>query len=142
MLGKGRSLTVWNRTAAKADGLVAEGAHRAATVADAVTASPVTIVCLNDYPTMYRVFEPAGALSGGTLVSLNSGTPAEARAAAGWAAERVPPPLIGHPNRFCCTAEPATSSTGTGRPWRTWAILVTSAPTRTWRCCSTPRCSA
>ncbi|MFC9975733.1 NAD(P)-dependent oxidoreductase [Spirillospora sp. NPDC127200] len=106
LLGKGRSLTVWNRTPGKADGLVAEGAHRAATVADAVAASPVTIVCLNDYATMYQVFPSTGALSGHALVNLNSGTPAEAREAAGWAAERgldyldgaimVPPFLIGH----------------------------------------------
>jgi 3-hydroxyisobutyrate dehydrogenase-like beta-hydroxyacid dehydrogenase len=106
LLGKGRSLTVWNRTPGKADGLVAEGAHRAATVADAMAASPITIVCLNDYATMYQVFESTGKLSGHTLVNLNSGTPAEARTAAGWAAERdldyldgaimVPPSLIGH----------------------------------------------
>ncbi|MFI6519757.1 NAD(P)-dependent oxidoreductase [Spirillospora sp. NPDC050679] len=106
LLGKGRSLTVWNRTPGKADGLVAEGAHRAATVADAVAASPVTIVCLNDYATMHQVFESTGPLGGHALVNLSSGTPAEARTAAGWAAERgldyldgaimVPPSLIGH----------------------------------------------
>ncbi|GHE92971.1 hypothetical protein GCM10017786_27150 [Amycolatopsis deserti] len=57
---------------------------------------------------MYEVFDPAGdALRGRVLVNLNSGTPEEARAAAGWAAERglsyldgaimVPPPMVGDP---------------------------------------------
>ncbi|GAA4102690.1 NAD(P)-dependent oxidoreductase [Actinomadura miaoliensis] len=107
-LGNGRSLTVWNRTPGKADALVAKGANRTTTVAEAVAASPVTIMCLNDYTTMYRVLDSAGgAFEGRTLVNLNSGTPAQARAAADWAAERdldyldgaimVPPPLVGHP---------------------------------------------
>ncbi|MUN36087.1 NAD(P)-dependent oxidoreductase [Actinomadura litoris] len=108
-LDKGRGLTVWNRTPAKADGLVARGARRADTVAEAVAASPVTIVCLNDYAAFHRVLDPvgAGALAGRTLVNLNSGTPAEARAAAAWADGRgvgyldgaimVPPVLVGRP---------------------------------------------
>lgn len=108
LLGQGHPLTVWNRTPDKADGLVAQGAHRAATVEEAVSASPVTVVCLNDYDTFYGVFGSAGdALAGRALLNLNSGTPKEARAAAGWADEReaeyldgaimVPPPLVGHP---------------------------------------------
>ncbi|MFF5253970.1 NAD(P)-dependent oxidoreductase [Streptomyces leeuwenhoekii] len=109
LLAQGHPLTVWNRTPGKADGLVARGAHRAATVADAVSASPLTVMCLKDYDTLYGVFEPAGdALAGRTLVNLNSGTPKEARAAVLWAQERgaeyldgaimVPPPLVGHPD--------------------------------------------
>ncbi|OXM72979.1 MULTISPECIES: NAD(P)-dependent oxidoreductase [Amycolatopsis] len=106
--GRGHRTTVWNRTPGKADRLVATGVRRAATVAEAVSASPVTIMCLKDYETMYEVFGSAGdALRGRVLVNLNSGTPKEAHAAAGWAAERgvsyldgaimVPPPMVGHP---------------------------------------------
>lgn len=109
LLAKGHSLTVWNRTPEKADKLVALGARRARTVADAAAASPLTLVCLQDYETMYRVFDPAAsALANRTVVNLNSGTPAEARAAAKWSAEHgvdyldgaimVPPPLVGDPN--------------------------------------------
>ncbi|MFI6287169.1 NAD(P)-dependent oxidoreductase [Streptomyces sp. NPDC051018] len=108
LLERGHPTTVWNRTPEKADGLVAKGARRAGTVAEAVSASPVTIMCLKDYDTMYAVFDPAGdALRGRVVVNLNSGTPKEASAAFGWAAERgvlyldgaimVPPPLVGHP---------------------------------------------
>lgn len=104
----GHTTTVWNRTPEKADSLVAKGVHRAGTIAEAVSASPVTIVCLKDYETLYEVFDSAGdALAGRVLVNLDSGTPKEAHAAVGWAAERgasyldgaimVPPPLVGHP---------------------------------------------
>lgn len=108
LLEKGHPLTVWNRTPEKAEDLVARGARSAATVAEAVSASPVTVMCLKDYATMYEVFDPAGeAPAGRTLVNLNSGTPQEAQAAHSWAGERgmeyldgaimVPPPLVGQP---------------------------------------------
>jgi len=109
LLEHGHPTTVWNRTPEKADSLVTKGVHRAGTVADAVSASPVTIMCLKDYETMYAVLDSAGdALKGRALVNLNSGTPNEARAAVSWATERgaaymdgaimVPPPLVGHPD--------------------------------------------
>lgn len=108
LLAKGHSLTVWNRTPGRADDLVARGARRAPTAADAVAASPVTLVCLKDYATLYDVLAPkAAALAGGFLVNLNSGTPKEARTAADWAAGHgagyldgaimVPPTLVGEP---------------------------------------------
>ncbi|MFJ6660740.1 NAD(P)-dependent oxidoreductase [Streptomyces sp. NPDC091377] len=106
LLRKGHPLTVWNRTPAKADPLVAKGARLAATVDEAVGASPLTVVCLNDYDTLYAVLEPAAdALGGRTLVNLNSGTPKEAQTALAWARKHgidyldgaimVPPPLVG-----------------------------------------------
>lgn len=117
LLRRGHPLTVWNRTPEKADSLVAKGARRAATVAEAVSASPLTVMCLKDYDTMYGVFDPAGdapaghTLASHTLVNLNSGTPNEARAAVSWADQRglgyldgaimVPPPLVGHPESVC-----------------------------------------
>lgn len=108
LLDDGHPTTVWNRTPAKARELVARGARLAASVADAVAASPLTVVCLKDYTALYEVVGPVGgAWAGRTLVNLNSGTPKEAHAAASWAAERgvayldgavmVPPPLVGDP---------------------------------------------
>jgi 3-hydroxyisobutyrate dehydrogenase-like beta-hydroxyacid dehydrogenase len=119
LLERGHPTTVWNRTPGKADSLVARGVHRAATVAEAVSASPVTIVCLKDYDTLYEVLDSAAAaLAGRVLVNLNSGTPQEAHAAVGWAAERgvsyldgaimVPPPMVGHPGSVFLYSGPRT----------------------------------
>ncbi|MER6998738.1 NAD(P)-binding domain-containing protein [Streptomyces sp. NPDC000410] len=82
----GHPTTVWNRSAAKADELVARGALRAATVEEAVLASPLTLVCLLDYGASDAVLRPAaGSLRGRTLVNLTNGTPAQAREAEAWA---------------------------------------------------------
>nr|WP_246257675.1 NAD(P)-binding domain-containing protein [Amycolatopsis anabasis] len=86
-LADGRTTTVWNRTAAKADELVARGAVRAATVGEAVAASPVVVVCVLDYPTVHELLDPlAETLSGRVVVNLTTGTPAQARETAEWAA--------------------------------------------------------
>lgn len=86
LITAGHRTTVWNRSAAKADGLVARGAVRAATVEEAVLASPLTLVCLLDYDVADANLRPvAGALRGRTLVNLTNGTPARAREAKAWA---------------------------------------------------------
>lgn len=48
ILEKGHELTVWNRTASRADALVAEGAQRAVSPAEAVADAEVVISCLTD----------------------------------------------------------------------------------------------
>ncbi|MGN9839104.1 NAD(P)-dependent oxidoreductase [Nonomuraea sp. H19] len=87
LMAAGHRVTVWNRTPAKADPLVAKGAARAATPAAAVEASPLVIACLLDYPSVYDVLKDT-ELSGRVLANLTSGRPAEAREAASWAAEQ------------------------------------------------------
>ncbi|MEU6716258.1 NAD(P)-binding domain-containing protein [Nonomuraea sp. NPDC046802] len=100
--------TVWNRTPGKAERLVEMGASQAPTVADAVEAAPLVIVCVRDYDAVRESLAPAEAhLSGKILVNLTSGASDEARAMAGWAAERgagyldgaimMTPPGIGAP---------------------------------------------
>ncbi|QEU92506.1 NAD(P)-dependent oxidoreductase [Streptomyces kanamyceticus] len=85
----GRPTAVWNRSASKAAPLVAKGATHAASIEAAVAASPLIITCLTTYEATRAALEPAAAgLAGRTLVTLNSGTPAGARAMAAWAAER------------------------------------------------------
>ena len=54
-LAAGNTVTVWNRSAAKADAVAAQGAVRAATAKAAVAASPLVVVCLPDYATVYGV---------------------------------------------------------------------------------------
>ncbi|NRQ33807.1 NAD(P)-dependent oxidoreductase [Nonomuraea sp. NN258] len=86
-LKAGHPTTVWNRTASKADQLVAEGARPAATVAEAIEASPLTIICLTDYQAVHDLLDPCD-LDGAMLVNLTSGDSAQARQAARWAAQR------------------------------------------------------
>ncbi|MGW1074663.1 NAD(P)-dependent oxidoreductase [Streptomyces sp. NPDC002537] len=107
-LAAGHRVTVWNRTAAKADALVAKGAERAATVEEALAANELVVLSLTDYDAMYAILGPAtAALAGRVLVNLSSDTPARAREAAEWAAGhgarhltggvQVPPSGIGSP---------------------------------------------
>ncbi|MFJ9827187.1 NAD(P)-dependent oxidoreductase [Streptomyces sp. NPDC101160] len=86
-LDAGHPTTVFNRTPARADALVARGARRAATVAEAVAASELVVVCVLDYPAVRALLDPvADALRGRVLVNLTSGSPEQARAEAEWAA--------------------------------------------------------
>lgn len=83
-------VTVWNRSADKADALVAQGARRASTVAEALSAGPLVVVCLSDYTAVHALLDPAtgpaaDALAGRVLVNLTSGTSAQAREMADWA---------------------------------------------------------
>ncbi|GGS68700.1 3-hydroxyisobutyrate dehydrogenase [Planobispora rosea] len=88
-LKAGHPTTVWNRTASKADHLVAAGARLAPTVGDALKASSLTIICLTDYQAVYELLGAGEAeLDGTMLVNLTSGTSAQARQAARWAAQR------------------------------------------------------
>ncbi|MEV7549434.1 NAD(P)-binding domain-containing protein [Amycolatopsis sp. NPDC089917] len=75
--------TVWNRTPGKENGLDADVA---ATAADAITASPLVIVCVRDYAAARSILD-TDALEGRTLVNLSGGSPEQARAMAHWATE-------------------------------------------------------
>ena len=108
-LRQGRRITVWNRSAGKADGQVARGAARAASAAEAIGASPVTVVCLLDYGTVEEALaDSSEALRGRVLVNLTNGTPNQARDMARRIAERgaryldggimAVPPMIGQPH--------------------------------------------
>jgi 3-hydroxyisobutyrate dehydrogenase-like beta-hydroxyacid dehydrogenase len=87
LLRGGHPTTVWNRTPGRAEPLVARGAVRAGSVAEAVTASPLVLVCVLDYAAAREIVEPvAGELAGRTLVHFTTGTPRQAREMAEWAA--------------------------------------------------------
>ncbi|MGW7418303.1 NAD(P)-dependent oxidoreductase [Streptomyces sp. NPDC054863] len=110
-LAAGHRVTVWNRTASRADDLVARGAVRAETVEQALAANELVVLSLTDYDAMYAILEGAtAALSGRVLVNLSSDTPERARAAAKWAASHgaqhltggvgAPPSGIGNPEMY------------------------------------------
>ncbi len=90
-LAQQHTVTVWNRTARKAEPLAEAGAQVATSVAEAIAASDVTVVCVSDYhgsDALLRPAEIAARLKGKTVVQLTTGTPQEARSGAAWAAEQ------------------------------------------------------
>ncbi|GAA3049866.1 hypothetical protein GCM10020000_33150 [Streptomyces olivoverticillatus] len=102
----GYALTVWNRTPGRATALadVAPAAVAVPTVAEAVAASRLVVVCLLDDDSVGEALADAD-LTGKDLVNLTTSTPAQARARAEWACERgaryldggimAVPPMIG-----------------------------------------------
>ncbi|WP_433514162.1 NAD(P)-dependent oxidoreductase [Nonomuraea sp. CA-143628] len=85
----GYSTTVWNRTAAKAEHLAAQGAKVADSVRDAVLAGPLVVVCVSDYEAVHALLDPLGdELDGRVLVNLTSGTSLGARETAEWVMRR------------------------------------------------------
>ncbi|MFB9477505.1 NAD(P)-dependent oxidoreductase [Nonomuraea salmonea] len=87
LLAAGHQVTVWNRTPAKADPLVAEGAKQAATPAAAVAASELVIACLLDSRSVTATLEGA-ELRGRVIANLTTSRPVEAREIAALVTER------------------------------------------------------
>lgn len=84
-LAAGVEVTVWNRTAAKADAMAALGAKRAATVAEALAANEVIVLSLTHYAAMYDVLGPvADRLAGKVIANLSSDSPEMARKGGAW----------------------------------------------------------
>ncbi|MBA3783191.1 MAG: NAD(P)-dependent oxidoreductase [Nocardioides sp.] len=117
-LAGGHPVTVWNRTASRAAGLVADGASLADRPAEAVAASDLVILSLTDYQAMYDVLTGAtSSLAGRTIVNLSSDSPDRTRAAATWAADHgarlvaggvmVPAPMVGTEAAYVYYSGPA-----------------------------------
>ncbi|MGV0742017.1 NAD(P)-dependent oxidoreductase [Mycolicibacterium sp. XJ870] len=108
VVGAGYPTTVWNRTPARTEPLVASGAVAATSVVEAIEASRLVIVCLMDAASVTDVLDPAkDVLAGRVLVNLTNGTPAQARDLAGrYDADYLDggimavPPMIGGPGAF------------------------------------------
>lgn len=87
-LDQGYKVTVWNRTAGKADAVVAKGAVLARSASEAVRAAHVVVMCVYDYRAADAIFAldgVAAAMDGRLLVQLTTGSPQDARDAQAWA---------------------------------------------------------
>jgi 3-hydroxyisobutyrate dehydrogenase-like beta-hydroxyacid dehydrogenase len=86
-LAKKCRVAVWNRTAKKCEPLQAAGATLAPSVAAAVAASRVIVVCVSNYDVsnaLLRKKDVASQLGGKVLVQFTTGTPREAREGEAW----------------------------------------------------------
>ncbi|MNS71109.1 tartronate semialdehyde reductase [compost metagenome] len=87
-LDQGYKVTLWNRTADKADALVARGALLARSAAEALRASRMAVMCVYDYRAADAIFAMDGvaaAMDGRLLAQLTTGSPKDAREAEAWA---------------------------------------------------------
>ncbi len=83
----GHGLTVWNRSTKRTLPFSENGVATAADAASAIAASPVILLCINDYAATDTLFRSEGIpalLAGRTVVQLSTGTPKEARDASDW----------------------------------------------------------
>jgi len=88
MIHAGFDTAVWNRTPARAEALIAEGAGHFNDPGLAISQSPATIVCVADYAaadSFLRTPEVEAALDGRSLLQLSTGSPKLARATWEWA---------------------------------------------------------
>ena len=81
LLGRGFTVVVWNRSPAKSESLVGQGANFIPDVSEAVAASPVTILCLSDHMASMNVMSAKvmAAAKGRTVIQLSTITSAESR---------------------------------------------------------------
>jgi 3-hydroxyisobutyrate dehydrogenase-like beta-hydroxyacid dehydrogenase len=74
LISRGKRVTVWNRTPGKAARLAALGARVAADPAEAIAASPVTILIVLNDASVHAVLDAAGKdMSNRSIVNLSSG---------------------------------------------------------------------
>ncbi len=87
----GHDLTVWNRSPAKMQPFIDEDVAGASDVVSAITASPIILICIDNYAvtnTVLRSDDVEPLLAGRTVVQLSTGTPNEAREASEWMTAR------------------------------------------------------
>ena len=118
LLAAGHPVTVWNRTLARASGVVSAGAVLAPGPREALAGSELVILSLTDYAAMYSILADCEtALQGKTIVNLSSDTPDATRAAAEWAERHgarfltggvmVPAPMVGTDAAYVYYSGPA-----------------------------------
>jgi 3-hydroxyisobutyrate dehydrogenase-like beta-hydroxyacid dehydrogenase len=90
MLQAGHDTVVWNRTTSREEPLVARGAQKASSPAEAISESPIIVVCVGDYnaaETFLRTPDTLAALKGRVLIQLTSGSVQLAQATHDWSKE-------------------------------------------------------
>jgi len=123
LLSADNQVTVWNRSQEKTQSLVSAGASPAATITNAIEASPVILICVSNYSTTRDIFESDDAssmLSNKIVVQLSSGRPQEAIEDEKWflnkGANYLDGAILGSP-KFIGTEECQILISGHGNTW-------------------------
>ncbi|UED84961.1 NAD(P)-dependent oxidoreductase [Streptomyces profundus] len=88
LLAAGHPVTVWNRTPARTEPLVARGARAAPGVAAASVGAGIVVVCVTDPAAARSVLDEVPVDEGQVVVNLTTGSPEDAREAAALAERR------------------------------------------------------
>jgi len=128
LLESGRAVTVWNRTAEKAEPLAAAGAVVADSAAAAVAASPATVVCIASHDRTIELLSGfADSLRGKTIIELSTGGAEEAEALAKLLSDNGAAWLVGIINAYPTQIggpETVLSMVGDAGVWETWQPVV------------------
>ena len=87
LLAAGHRVTVWNRSPERYGSLIGQGAEAAGSVAAAIDAADLVVVCLLDYPVTRQVLAADGAskaISGRTLLQFSFSSGEDAATLEGW----------------------------------------------------------
>jgi 3-hydroxyisobutyrate dehydrogenase-like beta-hydroxyacid dehydrogenase len=96
LLKNGYSVTVWNRSADKADPLTAAGAVLASSAEEAISVSPATITCITSHDRTIQLIEDVSiSLEGKTIIELSTGGITEAESLSRLLSERGADWIIG-----------------------------------------------
>ena len=128
LLQNGYAVTVWNRSANKAAPLVEAGATQAGTAAEAIAASPATIVCIATHDRTHELLEEnAAALRGKTIIELSTGGAEEAEKLAAMLQANGAEWLIGIINAYpqmIGEASTVLSIVGDPQVWARWEKVI------------------
>ena len=128
LLDNGYTVTVWNRSADKAEPLRAAGAELAESVESAIAASPATITCIVSHDKTLNLLQGlAGALEGKTIIELSTGGASEAEALAAYLAQNGAHWLIGMINAYPTAvgnAETVLMVVGENDVWQNWQKAI------------------
>ena len=83
----GQNMTVWNRSPEKMQSFIERGAQSTDSIQDAVAASPILVICIEDYKNtraMLEVDEVRSVLQDRIVIQLSTGTPRDAVESETW----------------------------------------------------------
>ncbi|MCP4334478.1 MAG: NAD(P)-dependent oxidoreductase [Gammaproteobacteria bacterium] len=128
LLNNGYTVTVWNRSAGKAEPLLAAGAKLAESVESAITASPATITCIASHDKTIELLQGlTGALEGKTIIELSTGGASDAEALAANLAQNGAHWLIGIINAYPAAIgnpEAVLMVVGENDVWQNWQKAI------------------
>lgn len=88
LLETGHQVTVWNRTASRAEALIRDGASLAESVTEGIAANDLVVICLGTYEDSLGALSQCSNLSGKTLIQLTTASADDARDMQNWVQQK------------------------------------------------------